>query len=80
MSQLKDFKSVVYKDNQFSSESVKALQPLFQKNVPFHLEELKLVDLKMSPKCIEDLLKMMTELCYLGRLSLVNLRMTDKHI
>ena len=76
VSQLRDFKSIVYKLNQFGTESVQALRPLFEKNVPFHLEQLKLVDLKTTTKAIEDLLKLMHELCYLGSVSLVNLRMT----
>lgn len=56
VTKIKDFKSIIYKLNEFGPESVLALDQLFQKNVPFHFEELKLVDLKMSSKCIEDLL------------------------
>ena len=51
-----DFKSIVYKKNGFTHESLEALSVLFKHRVPFHLEELKLIDLKITSKCCEDLL------------------------
>ena len=43
---LPDFKSIIYKHNEFNEESLQALIPFFKKKMPFHLEELKLIDLK----------------------------------
>ena len=48
LSHLKDFKSIIYKHNGFSTETVKSLKLLLSKDIPYHLEELKLIDLKTS--------------------------------
>lgn len=43
----KDVKSVVYKQNGFTDNTVTALNPLLTRAVPFHLEELKLINLQI---------------------------------
>lgn len=48
--------------------------------MPFHFEELKLVDLKMSSKCIEDLLGLIVTKGQLSKLALVNIKLAEKHI
>ena len=48
LAQLPDFKSIIYKQNSFTKESLTALEALLDKKVPYHLEELKLVDLKIQ--------------------------------
>ena len=48
LQKLRDVKSITYKQNQFSHESLAELAKLFQRRIPYHLEELKLVDLKTS--------------------------------
>ena len=48
-----DLKSIIYKKNQLNAESVNELQTIFKRKIPFHLEELKLIDLKVSSLCVE---------------------------
>jgi len=69
---LHDFKSVIYKQNGFTMESMQGLSNLFLRKVPYHLEELKLIDLKLTPKCCEQLFVKLNEECYIKRLSLIN--------
>jgi hypothetical protein len=37
---LQDFKSIIYRNNEFSTESAIALRKLLTKKFPYHLEEL----------------------------------------
>lgn len=45
---IKDFKSLTYKKNAINEESIGALKSLLRREIPFHLEELKLIDLKIT--------------------------------
>lgn len=46
--------------------------------MPYHLEELKLIDLKIQSKCILDLLTQMHQCSYLRKVALVNVNQTDR--
>jgi hypothetical protein len=75
---MKDFKSIIYKRNQLGPKSLAALPGLLKKTVPFHLDELKLMDLKIKYNLVDELIKIISdEQCYLGRLALVNIRLSD---
>ena len=74
---LKDLKSIVYKQNGFSHESVVALTPLLKREIPFHLEELRLIDLKITGSSLTELLESMSRKSLVRKLALVNLKMTE---
>ena len=46
--------------------------PILAKNVPCHLQELALIDCKLSPTLIEDLMLHLTERSRIKKFSLVN--------
>lgn len=48
LSQLSNFRSIIYKKNEFTKHSLAALEPLLQKPNPNSLDELKFVELKIS--------------------------------
>jgi hypothetical protein len=45
---MKDFKSIIYKRNKLGPKSLATLPGLLNKTVPFHLDELKLIDIKVK--------------------------------
>ena len=61
MVKLRDFKSLIYKQNMINSDSILALKPIFAKRLPNQLEELKIIDCKMHPKLLIQLLELMPE-------------------
>ena len=56
ISKLRDFKSLIYKQNTINLNSINALVPVFQRRLPCHMDELKLIDCKVSPKLISLLM------------------------
>ena len=48
LKKLRDFKSLVYIKNSINSASLTALKPLLEKRLPYHLQELKLIDCKIQ--------------------------------
>lgn len=56
---------------------MQALKEILRKEVPFHLEELKLIDLKLqNPQVMPSLLEWMQRKSYLQSLSLVNVKLS----
>ena len=53
LAKLNDFKSIVYKMNGINLNAIRHLEPLFEKRIPHHLEELKIIDCKMSATLVE---------------------------
>ena len=62
MAKLRDFKSLIYKQNSLNKNSLLALRPVFEKRLPLQLEELKIIDCKILPKHIIELMKNLLEL------------------
>ena len=52
---IKDFKALTYCRQAMGSEAVSLLAPLIARPIPFNLEELVLVDTKMSATAVEQL-------------------------
>lgn len=48
LSQLHDFKSIVYKQNVFGPQALEQIPKLLNRPIPFHLQELKLIDCKIQ--------------------------------
>ena len=48
MSKLRDFKSLIYRQDAVNAASINALKPVFEKRLPHHLEEIKLIDCKIQ--------------------------------
>lgn len=74
---VRDFKAIIYKRNEVSSDSISKLQPIFAKRVPFHLQELHIVDCKIGCAQIEELLSLMIEDCSIRSFSLVNVKHSE---
>ena len=49
---LQDFKSIIYKMNTINSNSLTKMIPVFEKRLPNHLEELKIIDCKVNSSLI----------------------------
>ena len=61
LTQLKDFKSIIYKMNTVNARSILMLKPIFEKRLPNHLEELKIIDCKIHSSMITQLLTAMLD-------------------
>ena len=59
LAKLNDFKAIIYKMNGINQKSIDSLGPLLSKRLPHHLEELKIIDCKMSGSLIESLIKLL---------------------
>jgi Ran GTPase-activating protein (RanGAP) involved in mRNA processing and transport len=70
---LKDFKSIVYRMNAVNQASIDSMKPLYQNRYPYHLEELKLIDCKITTTCLESLIDNLIEQSQIKKLALVNL-------
>ena len=62
MVKLRDFKSLIYKQNTINLHSLDVLKPVLAKRLPHHLEEIKLIDCKVSPGMIAKLMDNLREL------------------
>lgn len=72
LSELKDFKSIIYKMNTVNKRSIEMLRPIFEKRLPNHLEELKIIDCKIHASMIKQLMTTILERSQLRAFSLVN--------
>ena len=73
-------KALIYVRNDFSELSMRALKPLFsQKVVPYHLEELRLVNCgRVKGAVLAEMLEAMAEKSYIRKLSLVAMQIEDE--
>ena len=78
LAHLKDFKSIIYKMNTVNSLSLQKMVPIFEKRLPMHLEELKLIDCKINATLIAELMTSLLEKSQLKCLSLVNMYHTPE--
>ena len=61
MGKMRDFKSLIYKHSSVNQASLDALKPILLKRIPHQLEELKLIDVKISPSMITFLMESLIE-------------------
>lgn len=59
INKLKDFKKIVYRKNVFLHESLKQIEPILQKKIPNHLEELRIENCMIESQVVRQLLEMM---------------------
>ena len=59
--QFKDFKSIIYRHNELHEESLDGLRLLFEKRVPYHLEELRVSACRITPDVTTDLIQAIME-------------------
>jgi hypothetical protein len=57
---LKDFKSIVYKQNQIGPLTLQLLPMLFQRKIPYHLLEFRVIDCKISVQTSNQLIDMVS--------------------
>lgn len=69
---LRDFKALTYKLNALNALSIEKMEPLLKRAVPNHLQELQLIDVKMSPTTIELLMDSIIEFSRIRKFALVN--------
>jgi len=78
LSRLLDIKSLIYVKNEFLMKSVEQIEPILTfRSIPYHLEELRLVNCKISQNALSALINIFQSRNYLKRLGLVNLGMTE---
>lgn len=66
-------KSLVYIKNEFLMKSAEAIKSLITQNsMPFHLEELRLINCKISAQATSLVLDSLAERSFVKKLSLVN--------
>ena len=69
---MRDFKSLIYKHSSVNQASLDALKPILLKRIPHQLEELKLIDVKISPSMITFLMDSLIEQSQVSKLALVS--------
>ena len=81
LGRLHDIKSIVYVKNEFLMKSVEQIEPILTfRNIPYHLEELRLVNCKISSNALTALLNIFPSRNYIKRLGLVNLGMSEANL
>jgi hypothetical protein len=81
LSRLLDIKSIIYVKNEFLMKCVEQIEPIFTfRNIPYHLEELRLINCKISHNALTGLLNIFQNRNYLKRVGLVNLSMNESHL
>ena len=81
LSRLLDIKSIIYVKNEFLMKSVEQIEPILTfRNIPYHLEELRLLNCKISQNALTSLLNIFHNRNYLKRVGLVNLGMNETHL
>ena len=69
---LQDFKKIVYRRNIFQEGSLKAIQDVFERQIPHHLEELRIENCTIDAQVTRALLESMTGRSYLKKFGLVD--------
>ena len=77
IAKLQDFKALTYKQNALNPLTIEKLIPILQFGVPNHLHELQLIDVKMSPTCIEMLMDNLIEFARIRKFALVGAHHTE---
>jgi hypothetical protein len=54
---MKDFKSLTYCKNNFDKLSLQKMRPILDKKLPYHLDELRLMNLGITGKISFELVK-----------------------
>ena len=72
----KSFKSIIYRKNEFGTDSQRFLSRMLEKKVPNHLHELRIENCKVVPEAIEFLVESLAKLSAVSLLGLVNANMT----
>jgi len=75
---IEDVKSVTYRLNGINQKSIEAMIPLFERKLPHHLEELRLIDIKASASLIDDLVIRISTRSQISKLALVNCQQSEK--
>ena len=70
--QFKDFKSIIYRQNNFGEESLENIKILLAKSIPFHLQELRISNCSMSPQTVSDLIEAISDRSFLKQFELAN--------
>lgn len=75
---LHDVKSITYKLNSLTNRSIEELVKLFERRMPRHLEELRLIDVKASSSIIDHLVQRIWMQSSISKLALVNCQQSEK--
>jgi translation elongation factor EF-Ts len=76
ISELKSFKSLIYRQNEFGVYSEEYLSKIINKKVPNHLEELRIENCRVNLDAMESLITTISEQGSLRQLALVQAKMT----
>ena len=76
----KDFKSIIYRQNDLQENSVESLRHLLSKGIPYHLQELRISNCKLIPKVTTDLIDAIAEKCFLKQFELANAPLSEENI
>ena len=71
-----DFKSIIYRKNQFGTECLKSMKSLLSKVYPQHLQELRISDCKVHGPVASQLISDIAEKCFLKQLELSRIPMS----
>lgn len=78
--QFKDFKSIIYRKNDLQEESLDRLKILFAKGIPYHLQELRISNCKLTPNVTTELIQAISEKSYLKQFELANAPLSEDNI
>ena len=78
--QFKDFKSIIYRQNELQEESLEILKQLLKKGIPYHLSELRISNCRLTPQVTCDLIEAITEKSYLKQFELANAPISDENV
>ena len=78
IAKMKDFKALILRLTSLNALSIEKMLPIFEHPVPYHMEELSLIDCKIGATLIEQLMDFMVEKSRIRKFALVNVHHSEK--
>lgn len=78
--QFKDFKSIIYRQNDLQDESLEILERLLTKGIPYHLNELRISNCHLSQQITTQLIQAITNKSFLKSFELANAPISEENI
>ena len=78
VARMQDFKSLTYKNGGINSLAIEKLEPILLRSAPNHLEELSIIDVKLTPTLIEELMEQLKSKSRIKKIALVNMSHSER--
>ena len=78
VAKMHDFKALTYKQGLLNELAIERLSPILTRSVPNHLEQVSIIDCKISPTLMEHLLDELLEKSRIKKMALVHVQHSER--